>query len=89
VAYKTFRSTHNTTLKRVQKNHGIELMPNGGKLTSKVMRHTFATLAKFQAIDVDIIREIMGHERNEIDTVYKDKYPVKVRDAAQLKVISV
>lgn len=87
IAYRTFRSTHNNILKRLQVNNGIDLMPNGGKLTSKIMRHTFATLAKFKNINEDIIREIMGHERDDIDTVYKDKYPEKVRDAAHLKII--
>lgn len=88
IAYKTFRSTHNNIMKRLQKNFNIELMPNGGSLTSKVLRHTFATLAKFKGINEDIIREIMGHERDDMDTVYKDKYPEKVRDSAHLKIIS-
>lgn len=89
VGYTTFRSTHNNILKRLQKNYNIVLAPNGGNLTTKIMRHTFATYAKFKGVDVDIIRELMGHERDDIDTVYKDKYPVKVRDAAQKKVISI
>lgn len=87
IGYKTFRSTHNSTLKRLQKKHGIALMPNGGNLTSKVMRHTFATMAKFKGVDVDIIREIMGHERADMDTVYKDRYPEKVRDAAHALIV--
>ena len=89
VAYKTFRSTHNNTLKRLQVKNGIGLMPNGGKLTSKIMRHSFATLAKFKGVQEDVIRELMGHERNDIDTIYKDKYPENVRDKAHKKIISI
>ena len=85
--YKTFRSTHNTKLGRVQRNAGIELQPRGGKLTTKVLRHSFATMAKFQNIDVDIIRELMGHERSDIDTVYKDKFPESVRNKSQFEIL--
>jgi integrase len=52
------------------------------------MRHTFATLAKFKHYDQDLIRELMGHERNDIDTIYKDKYPEVERDAMQEDVTS-
>jgi hypothetical protein len=30
----------------------------------------------------------MGHERNDIDNYYKDKYPEKMRDEALFKIIS-
>lgn len=80
--YESFRSNYNTKLKRIQKNAGIQVLPTGGVLTSKVMRHTFATLGKFQHLDPDLIRELMGHERNEIDTIYKDRFPKNVRDQA-------
>ncbi len=83
VGYKTFRSNHNRKLERVRKKLKIELMPKGGKLTSKVVRHSFATLGKFAGVDPDIMRELMGHERNDIDTAYKDKFPSKIRDKAQ------
>lgn len=86
-SYKTFRSTHNTKLKRIQRNAGIELMPRGGNLTSKVLRHSFATMAKFKNVDVDVIRELMGHERGDIDTVYKDKYPISVRNNSQMSIL--
>jgi len=64
------------------------VLPKGGELTSKVIRHSFATIGKFLMIDVDVIRELMGHERGDMDTVYKDLYPEGVRDAAQLKITS-
>ena len=52
------------------------------------MRHTFATLGKFERIEEDLLRELMGHERNDVDMIYKDKYPEAERDAAQLKIIN-
>ena len=87
-AYITFRDNHNRNIKRVQKIYNIKLMPKDGNLTTKVMRHTFATLAKFKHYDQDLIRELMGHERNDIDTIYKDKYPEAERDAMQEDVTS-
>lgn len=30
----------------------------------------------------------MGHERKDMDTIYADKYPEKVRDAAHYKIIN-
>ncbi|WP_424493946.1 tyrosine-type recombinase/integrase [Salinimicrobium sp. GXAS 041] len=86
--YITFRNNHNRNLKILQKRLKIELQPKNDNLTTKVMRHTFATLGKFYRIEEDLLRELMGHERNDIDTVYKDKYPEAERDAAQMKIIS-
>ncbi|WP_162558751.1 tyrosine-type recombinase/integrase [Robertkochia solimangrovi] len=80
--YQTFRSSHNAKLKRIQKNSGLEILPTGGVLTTKVIRHSFATIAKFKHVEPDIIRELMGHERGDIDTAYKDRYPEGVRDSA-------
>lgn len=85
-AYITFRNNHNRNLKLMQKRHKILLSPKNGNLTTKVMRHTFATLAKFKHYEPDLIREVMGHERNDIDTIYKDKYPEAERDAMQVDV---
>lgn len=86
-AYITFRNNHNRNLKIIQKRLQLELHPKNDHLTTKVMRHTFATLGKFDRIEEDILRELMGHERNEIDTAYKDRYPEEDRDAAHLKII--
>jgi site-specific recombinase XerD len=87
--YQTFRSNHNAKLKRIQVNAGIPIRPSGGTLTTKVIRHTFATLGKFHHLDADLIRELMGHERDEIDTIYKDKFPQDVRDAALEQIVNV
>lgn len=34
----------------------------------------------------DVLREIMGHECNDVDTIYKDRYPEKIRNEAQIKI---
>jgi len=87
ISYKTFRNNHNRSLKKIQDQFEIKLLPKNDSFTTKVMRHTFATLGKFERIEEDLLRELMGHERNDIDTVYKDKYPQSERDTAQLKII--
>lgn len=59
----------------------------GGNLGVKIARHTFATIGKNLLIDADILRELMGHERDNIDNYYKDKFPEKIRDEAHWKII--
>lgn len=85
--YGSFRTIFYKTLQRIKKQLEITLEPLDQKWGTSVMRHTFATHAKFAHVDEDIIRELMGHERDDIDTVYKDKYPEAVRDAAHEKII--
>lgn len=86
--YETFRRTYGRGLIYIQELHEIEIIPDGGLLGSKVARHTFATIAKNYMIESDVIRELMGHERDEVDNFYKDKYPEKVRDLALFEIIS-
>lgn len=88
VKYATFRRTHTRSLQAVCKKLKIETKPKPEVIATKTIRHSFATIAKFMFIDIDVIRELMGHERDDIDTVYKDKYPQEVRDDAHLKIIS-
>jgi hypothetical protein len=65
----------------------IEVLPDDGNLAIKVARHTFANIAKGLMIEPDIIRELMGHERDDVDNYYKDKYPQAVRDEAHFRII--
>ena len=88
VGYKTFLRAYNRSLNHIMDKLQIDILPKKESFTSKSIRHTFATIAKFQHIDPDIIRELMGHERNDIDTIYKDKYPEEVRDKAHLEIIT-
>jgi hypothetical protein len=85
--YETFRRTYQRALVYVQKAHEIEIEPTGGPIGVKVARHTFATLGKNLLIETDILRELMGHERDEVDNYYKDKYPQDMRDEALFKII--
>jgi len=66
----------------------IKIQPLGGNLGIKVARHTFANIGKRLGIEEDMLRELMGHERDDIDNFYKDRYPEEERDLAQLKIIN-
>lgn len=85
--YRSFRNNLRRSLDFVQQQEKIEVLPLGGSIRIKVARHTFATIGKQLFIETDLLRELMGHERNDVDTIYKDKYPEAVRDAAHLKII--
>ncbi|TVZ55636.1 integrase-like protein [Lutibacter sp. Hel_I_33_5] len=85
--YKTFYNNLRQDLIDVQKKLEIEVLPLGGNLSVKVARHTFGTLGKRLFIDPDLLRELMGHERDDVDTIYKDTHPQEVRDEAHLKII--
>lgn len=87
VGYKTFMNNHRRDIKVIFDLLNIEVLPKHDSFTTKSIRHTFATIAKFERIDVDIIRELMGHERTDIDTVYKDRFPEAERDAAHWLII--
>jgi len=87
-SYDTFRRTYQRALIYVQQRHEIEVLPDGGNLGVKVARHTFANIAKGLMIEPDVIRELMGHERDDVDNFYKDKYPETIRDNALFEIIS-
>jgi integrase len=86
-SYITFRGVYQRALIYIQEKQQIEVLPDGGNIAVKVARHTFANLAKTLNIDTDIIRELMGHERDDVDQYYKDKYPEAVRDKALFEII--
>lgn len=86
--YEVFRRTYQRALIYIQEKLAIEVQPDGGYIAVKVARHSFANRAKTLMIDTDVIRELMGHERDDVDNYYKDKYPEKVRDNALFEIIS-
>jgi integrase len=86
-SYITFRGVYQRALIYIQEKQEIEVLPDGGNIAVKVARHTFANLAKTMNIDTDIIRELMGHERDDVDQYYKDKYPEAIRDKALFDII--
>lgn len=85
--YETFRSRYAKNLKAVQEELNILVLPTGGNLGVKVARHTFATIGKNKLIEADILRELMGHERDDVDNYYKDRFPAKIRDKALFEII--
>ncbi len=85
--YETFRRRLQRYLVEFQKELEIVVQPMDGNLGIKVARHTFGNRAKQLFIDPDVIRELMGHERNEIDNFYKDKFSKTIRDEALFKII--
>lgn len=86
--YESFRRAYQKALIDVQKKESIEVLPDGGNVAIKVARHSFANRAKTLMIESDVIRELMGHERDDVDNYYKDKYPEKVRDMALFEILS-
>jgi integrase len=87
-SYENFRRTYQRGLIYVQQKNEIEVLPDGGYMGVKVARHTFANIAKGLMIEPDVIRELMGHERDDVDNYYKDKYPEMIRDNALFEIIS-
>ena len=85
--YKNFRRRYAKKLIDIQTQLSIEVKPKLGNLGIKVARHTFANIGKRKFIEDDLLRELMGHERDDVDNYYKDRYPEAVRDAAQKKII--
>jgi len=86
-SYVTFRGNYQRDIILLQKAAEIEILPDGGNLGIKVARHTFANMAKTLNIETDVIRELMGHERDDVDNYYKDKYPEAIRDKALFDII--
>ena len=86
--YRTFRDNFRRSILAVQNKFNIQVLPLGGNLSIKVARHSFATIGKKLFVDPDLLRELMGHERDDIDTIYKDRYPEEIRDRALLKIIN-
>ncbi|SED21120.1 hypothetical protein SAMN04489761_4636 [Tenacibaculum sp. MAR_2009_124] len=68
--------------------HKLDLLPLGGKITTKVARHTFSTIANRMYVEPDLLRSLMGHERDDVDTIYKDVYPEQERDKHHSNIIN-
>jgi len=86
--YETFRRRYGRYLIDLQNRLEIKVKPLEGNLGIKVARHTFANIGKRLGIEEDMLRELMGHERDDIDNFYKDRYPEEERDLAQMKIIN-
>ena len=85
--YETFRGNYASTLKEMQVKYKIDVMPTGGNIGGKVARHSFAMIAKNLNLEPDLIRDLMGHERDDVDQYYKDRFPEVVRDEALFRIV--
>lgn len=63
--YKTQLCAYNHTLKRIARKAGVE-----GNLTTYVARHTWATLAYQQNVELNTIAKAMGHTNPNTTMVY-------------------
>jgi site-specific recombinase XerD len=86
--YRTWRDNARRDLRKAAKMENITDV-TGAAISMKCARHTFASTAKDKGVDGDLLRELMGHRRNDVDNYYKEAYPEKMRDKAQLKVIKI
>ncbi len=86
--YVTYRRRYGRYLIDMQKRLDIKVQPLEGNLSIKIARHTFANIGKRLGVEEDMLRELMGHERDDIDNFYKDRFPEEERDLVQLKIIN-
>ncbi|MEI6061249.1 MAG: site-specific integrase [Bacteroidota bacterium] len=78
---KSQRRFYNQLLKRISKS--VEL-PNS--LTSYVARHSWATIAKFSGLSVELISEGLGHSDTKTTQIYLDSFPDDIMDRAGLTI---
>lgn len=75
-------SVFNKKLKELAKMAGIE-----EKVTSYVIRHSFATNLKFEGVATDVISEIMGHADVQVTQAYLKHFSNDVTDSAWMKLV--
>lgn len=85
-SYKTWQRNATRDLYKACALLGVQTVA-GNVVSFKTARHTFSSRAKECGVDGDLLRELMGHQRNDVDNYYKDLFPQVVRDNAHLKVI--
>ncbi|AUC14335.1 hypothetical protein BTO06_03900 [Tenacibaculum sp. SZ-18] len=102
--YKTFIRRVQKNLQIVQSNYNDHIVrileqtgesfqkltvePHNTQISTKVSRHTFGTIGSRLFIEPDLLRALMGHERDDVDTIYKDVFPETIRDLNHFKIIS-
>jgi integrase len=57
------------------------------RITTKVTRHTFATLARYKRVDFEIIQQMLGHSRGSVTDTYLAKFSDADIDQAHALVI--
>lgn len=84
--YRTWRDNARRDLRKAAQLKNITDV-TGAVISMKCARHSFASRAKDLGVDGDLLRELMGHRRNDVDNYYKEAYPEQIRDQAQIKVV--
>lgn len=79
--HKTLRR-FNSQLKEIAKIHGVS-----EKVTSYVIRHSFATNLKFEGISTDIIGQTMGHHDVSVTNAYLKEFDDEIIDEAMKKLL--
>ena len=102
--YKTFIRRVQKNLQIVQNNYNDHIQrileftgetfrklvvePHDTPISTKVSRHTFGTIGSRLFVEPDLLRALMGHERDDVDTIYKDVFPESVRDKSHFEIIN-
>ena len=81
--YKQKRKNFNDRSNRLAKLAGHDI-----KITSYVIRHSWASIAKSKGISKDIIGESLGHEDTKVTEVYLENFENKVLDDANDIIVS-
>lgn len=87
--YKTtnaddFRNNMNKRFNETVLDLGLTQRP-----LTKSARYTFINRARQLMVDERITMEIVGHQQQTVHSIYTDNYPLHIRDAAHLKIISI
>tara|TARA_R110001632_G_scaffold8083_1_gene31706 strand:+ start:1148 stop:2284 length:1137 start_codon:yes stop_codon:yes gene_type:complete len=82
--YKSFVDRANTNLYHRTKDLNLTKKP-----LTKSARYTFITRAQQLLIDERITVEIVGHTQQKIHSIYTDEFPLKIRDKAHKKIITI
>jgi len=81
--YKSIRRRVNERLKIIAKDAGIE-----GNFTTYSIRHSWATIAKFMGIPIEVISEGLGHNSLRTTEVYLKSFENEVLDEANERIVA-
>jgi integrase/recombinase XerD len=82
-SYKNARNRVNKNLAAIGSQLGLPIKP-----TTKTARHTFATLAKKQYVNPELLKDLMGHEGHEVSDIYKDRHSQKKLNKALALIVT-
>jgi len=80
--YKKYRELINAELVKIRRDLDFDV-----RLSTKVTRHTFATLARYKRVDFEIIQQMLGHSRGSVTDTYLAKFSDEEIDQAHALII--